>query len=70
LKAEGGWYAVLRVPSKLPDGELAVNLLTKQNVYVHPGHFYDFTTEGPLIISLITPEQEFRESIGQLISAI
>ena len=70
LKVEGGWYAVLRLPSKLPDGELAVNLLTKQNVYVYPGHFYDFPTEGSLVISLITPEQEFRESIGQLISAI
>jgi len=69
LKVEGGWYAVLRVPSKLPDGELAVNLLTKQNVYVHPGHFYDFTTEGSLVISLITPEQEFVQGVSCLLRA-
>ena len=68
LKVEGGWYAVLRVPSKWSDRELAVTLLTKQNVYVHPGHFYDFPTEGSLVISLITPEQELAKGAKHLLS--
>ncbi len=32
---------------------------TKKNVYVHPGHFYDFPSEGFLVVSLITREEEF-----------
>ncbi len=68
LKLEGGWYGVVRVPALRSDEELAIELLTKKNVYVHPGHFYDFRTEGYLIVSLITPEQEFSEGIGRLLS--
>src|ERR1019366_5225581 len=41
LKVEGGWYAVLRVPSTLSDGDWALDLLAKDGVLVHPGHFYD-----------------------------
>jgi hypothetical protein len=39
-------------------------------VYVHPGHFYDFPADGYLVVSLITPEQEFKEGMGRLLSAI
>jgi len=56
LAAEGGWYAVLRVPAIQADEELALELLTSKNVYVHPGHFYDFPSDGFLVVSLITPE--------------
>jgi hypothetical protein len=34
---------------------------------VHPGHFYDFPSDGYLVLSLITPEDEFREGIGRLL---
>ena len=56
LAVEGGWYAVLRVPSIRSDEELALELLSCQSVYVHPGHFYDFPGDGFLVVSLITPE--------------
>ena len=46
LEIEGGWYAVVRVPATRSDDELAVDLLTKKGIYVHPGHFYDFATDG------------------------
>ena len=68
LHAEGGWYAVLRVPAMRSDEDLAVDLLTTKNVYVHPGHFYDFPADGYLIVSLITPEPDFAEGIGRLLS--
>ena len=54
LKIEGGWYAVLRVPAIRSDEELAVELLEREHVLVHPGHFYDFPADSYLIISLIT----------------
>jgi aspartate/methionine/tyrosine aminotransferase len=68
LEAEGGWYAVIRVPAIRPDEELAIELLTSKDVYVHPGHFYDFPAEGYLVVSLITGEEEFAEGIGRLLS--
>ena len=59
LEVEGGWYAVLRVPVTRSDEELAIELIREKSVLVHPGHFYDFPNDGYLVLSLITPEQEF-----------
>ncbi len=66
LEVQGGWYAVLRVPVTRSDEELAIALMREQSVVVHPGHFYDFFREGFLVVSLITPEQEFSEGIERL----
>jgi hypothetical protein len=68
LEVEGGWYSVLRVPATRTDEEVALDMLEKKSVYVHPGHFYDFPGDGYLIVSLITPESEFAEGIKRLLS--
>jgi alanine-synthesizing transaminase len=65
LSVEGGWYAVLRVPVTRSDEDLAIELVQKKSLLVHPGHFYDFPSDGYLVLSLITPEQEFAEGIGK-----
>ena len=67
LAVEGGWYAVLRVPVTRTDEELAVALLEECLVAVHPGHFYDFSQEGYLVVSLITPPGQFREGVGRVL---
>jgi alanine-synthesizing transaminase len=67
LHQEGGWSAVLRVPAMQSDEQLAIDLLRIRNVLVHPGHFYDFPNDGYLIISLLTPPDEFREGIARLL---
>src|SRR5580704_9740304 len=59
LDVEGGWYAVVRVPVTQSDEDLAIEILRKHSVLVHPGHFYDFPNDGYLIVSLITPHQDF-----------
>jgi len=68
LEIEGGWYAVLRVPVMQSDEELAIALLQNTGTMVHPGHFYDFPRHGYLVISLITPEKDFREGISRLLN--
>ncbi|HEU4416183.1 MAG TPA: pyridoxal phosphate-dependent aminotransferase [Candidatus Angelobacter sp.] len=70
LEIEGGWYAVVRVPATRPDEDLALDLLEKHDVYVHPGHFYDFASDGYLVLSLITPEPDFKEGLNRLLSAV
>jgi aspartate/methionine/tyrosine aminotransferase len=67
LKVEGGWYAVLRVPVTQSDEELAIRLLREGFVLVHPGHFYDFSRDGYLVISLIAQGKDFREGISRVL---
>lgn len=67
LEMEGGWYAVLRVPVTRSDEELAIELLEQTGVLVHPGHFYDFPTDGYIVVSLIAREAEFREGIERVL---
>src|SRR6185312_5541963 len=70
LLVEGGWYAVLRVPAIQSDEDLAIKLLHKCSVLVHPGHFYDFPSDGYLVVSLIAPEDEFREGLGRVLDSL
>ena len=70
LEVEGGWNAILRVPVTQSDEDLAIDLLRKMSVLVHPGHFYDFSSDGYLIVSLITPQSEFREGIDRLLQVL
>ncbi len=68
LAVEGGWYVALRVPATRSDEDLAVELLNAKSVYVHPGHFYDFASDGHLVVSLITGEAEFRKGAAGLLA--
>ena len=67
LQVEGGWYVVLRVPVVGSDEELAIRLLREASVSIHPGHFYDFPTEGHLVLSLITDPTNFQEGVVRLL---
>ncbi len=67
LTVEGGWCVVLRVPATRSDEDLAIELLTAQGVAVHPGHFYEFASDGYLIVSLITPERIFAGGTRRLL---
>ena len=67
LEVEGGWYAVLRVPATMPDEDLAIELLNHRDVYVHPGHFFNFAGDGYVVVSLITREPEFAEGIARIV---
>ena len=66
LEVEGGWYVVLRVPVTQSDEDLAIALLREKFVLVHPGHFYDFPSDGYLVLSLITPPEQFRAGMDRV----
>ncbi len=70
LLVEGGWYVILRVPAIDSDEDLAIRLLRKARVSVHPGHFYDFPGEGHLVLSLITERAVFREGVARLLQIV
>jgi len=68
LEVEGGWNAVIRVPASRTDEDLALELLAAKGAYVHPGHFYDFPSDGFVVVSLISPIGEFAQGIRELLS--
>jgi len=70
LAVEGGWTAVIRVPTLKSDEEWVLDLLDKHDVLVHPGFFYDFPSGAHIIVSLLTPEQIFEEGAWRLEQAI
>ena len=67
LDREGGWYAILRVPVTATDDDLTVALLERSSVLVHPGHFFNFSREGFLVLSLISQQDEFQEGVRRLL---
>ena len=58
LRAEGGWYAVLRIPA-LESDERTVMALLDRGVWVHPGYFFGMPESGWLVVSLLCPVDEF-----------
>lgn len=68
LFLEGGWYAVIRLAANVDDEEFALGLLETKHVYVHPGHFYDFSDRKHIVVSLLTPEEEFTEGVARLVA--
>jgi alanine-synthesizing transaminase len=70
LCVEGGWYAVLRVPVTGSDEELAVALVREKSVIVHPGHFYDFPSDGYLVLSLIPRPGEFAAGLSRVLESV
>ncbi len=65
LRCEGGWSAVLRVPSTSSDEEWVESLLDEQGVLVHPGYFFELP-RGFLVLSLLPEEPVFREGVSRL----
>jgi alanine-synthesizing transaminase len=70
LAAEGGWSAVLRVPSNKAEEELVLELVERDSVVVHPGFFFDFPSEAFLVLSLLPPSPVFDEGIGRLLARV
>jgi len=67
LPVEGGWSAVLRVPRLQTDEQLTIDLIEKHGVAVQPGYFFDFESDGYLVVSLLTPCETFDEGIRRMI---
>ena len=68
LEVEGGWYVTLRVPATRSDEDLAIELLEKKSVLVHPGHFYDFAGDGYLVLSLLPTREDFRKGAQRVLA--
>jgi aspartate/methionine/tyrosine aminotransferase len=66
LNVEGGWYAIVQVPSIRSEEAWATSLLQECDVLVQPGFFYDFESEAYLVLSLLTDSGAFAEGVRRL----
>jgi len=70
LPVEGGWSVLLRRPALDSAEACALRLLREARVLVQPGHFFDLPSEAFLVLSLLTPEAEFREGLERMLPLI
>ena len=70
LNADGGWSAVLRVPATAPEEQLALELLERHAVVVHPGYFFDFAHEAFLVVSLLPEPSTFARGIDRVLECV
>jgi aspartate/methionine/tyrosine aminotransferase len=70
LDVEGGWYATLRLPRTRDEESWVLDLLEKDGVHVHPGHFFDFEDEAYVVVSLLTPTATLREGVERIVARV
>jgi hypothetical protein len=67
LPADGGWYAVLRVPHTHTEEEWCLLLAEEEGALLHPGFFFDFESEAFLVASLLPEETRFAEAMARVL---
>ena len=70
LTLEGGWYGIVKVIPSFSEEEFVLNLLKNDHTFVHPGYFFDFKTEGFLVVSLLTESKRFQEGVSRLVKRL
>jgi aspartate/methionine/tyrosine aminotransferase len=70
LPSDGGWSAVLQVPSVVPEEDLSAVLVEEDGVLVHPGYFFDFPRESFLILSLLPEPSVFANGLERILMRI
>jgi alanine-synthesizing transaminase len=70
LEPDGGWSAVLRVPSRDGEEALVLELLERDDVVVHPGFFFDFPREAYLVISLLPEPSTFATGVQRILERV
>lgn len=66
LRCQGGWNAVLRMPSVMDDERWAMGLLGECGILTHPGSFYNFSRGSHLVISLLPPDIQFVHAVEKI----
>jgi alanine-synthesizing transaminase len=51
----------------VPEEELVIELLTEDQVLVHPGYFFDFASESFLVVSLLPEPALFLEGVSRML---
>jgi alanine-synthesizing transaminase len=66
LPGDAGWYAVLALPHSVSEEPLVLSLLERDRVLVHPGWFFDFASDGFVVVSLLPPPGVLARGVAAL----
>ncbi|MCW5965466.1 MAG: pyridoxal phosphate-dependent aminotransferase [Bryobacterales bacterium] len=66
LPAEGGWSAVLRLPSVVDDEQWCERFLREVGVWVQPGYYYDLAGGAYVVLSLLSPPGALVEGLARI----
>lgn len=66
LNVEGGWYAIIKNYSQTDDEKRILFFLENYGVNMHPGYFYNFDSDGYLILSLIVKKSVFEKGVKKV----
>jgi aspartate/methionine/tyrosine aminotransferase len=66
LHTEGGWSAILKVPSTRSEEEWVVRLIEQDGVIVHPGWFFDLQDGTHVVVSLLGPPETIDTAIPRV----
>jgi hypothetical protein len=67
LHFEAGWSAIVRLPHIFNEEEWATRFLDECGVIIQPGYFFDMPEEPYIVLSLITPEDEFASGVTRMV---
>jgi alanine-synthesizing transaminase len=71
VEPRGGIHCIVRVDGgagRLDDEALALELLVRRKVYVHPGYFYDIEDRPSLVISFLKEPAELAAGLDRLVA--
>ncbi len=70
LHADGGWYAVLRIPALMNDEPWAERLLRERGVALHPGSAFGFPDRGWIVVSVLPENHIFSQGLEEILSSV
>jgi len=70
LTVEGGWSAVVQVPSVASEEALVLDLLDQDGILVHPGYFFDFPREAFIVVSLLVEPPAFDQAMARVLPRV
>jgi alanine-synthesizing transaminase len=67
LDASGAWTAVITLDPDTDEEDLAVGLVERRGVLVHPGYFFDFDRGAHAVVSLLVPPDHLSAGLTALL---
>lgn len=68
LPGAGGWTACIELDPGIDEEELAVALVERHGVLVHPGYFFDFDRGSHAVVSLLVRGDELERGLQALVA--
>jgi aspartate/methionine/tyrosine aminotransferase len=70
LWPQGGWCLPVRCVGIDDDEAFAIRLVEETGVLVQPGYFFDFEDDETIVLSLLTPPEDFRNGVTRILTVL